>query len=230
MNVQAVQQSIERYGIPATVHDLAYRAVNKVMDLIVLKGIKLTVSSLDPKMVSDSAGMQWRFADHADLTRSLRQGAGDDMDVAFIDEALHREDRCYAAFDGDTLASYGWYSTRPTPVNDDLMLHFNPRWSYMYKGYTHPAYRGKRLHGIGMGRACQALTDEGLLGLVSYVKSNNFASLKSCYRLGYEDFGVIMAAKIGDEYRSWATKGCAAHDFRVEAVERSPLEIRRSVL
>jgi len=40
------------------------------------------------------------------------------------------------------------------------VLHFDQAWTYMYKGYTVPAYRGKRLHAVGMCRALRAFTEE----------------------------------------------------------------------
>lgn len=218
MDLRFVRDSLDRHGLQATVHELALRTVNKVVEAAILKGITLTMRSLNPAFVEDDAGLRWAFAGRDALVDALPLGAGEDMDEAFIDQALARGDRCYGAFDGDILASYGWYSIRPTPVNRELTLHFDPSYAYMYKGYTLPAYRGRRLHGIGMARAMKAHVDEGLEGLVSYVKSSNYASLKSCYRLGYEDFGEIYLVKARGRYRTYATKGCTRYGFRVEAV------------
>ncbi len=89
----------------------------------------------------------------------------------------------------------------------------------MYKGYTVPAYRGKRLHGIGMARALEAISKEGNAGLISYVRSNNFASLKSCYRMGYRDFGNLFVAKLNGQYVTYTSKGCKAFGFHVEVVK-----------
>lgn len=219
MDLRFIQDSIDRHGLQATFHDLALRTVNKAVEATILKGIALSMHSVDPAFAEDDAGLRWGFVGRDALVEALPRGAGEDMDEAFIDQALSRGDRCYGAFDGDILASYGWYSTRPTPVNHELTLHFHPSYAYMYKGYTLPAYRGRRLHGIGMARAMKAHVDEGLAGLVSYVKSNNHASLKSCYRLGYEDFGKIYVVKLRGRYRTYATKGCARYGFRVEPVK-----------
>src|SRR5262245_14465220 len=54
----------------------------------------------------------------------------------FLDDALACGDECYAILDGDNLAAYGWYSTRPTPVGSPrLVLHFARGYVYMYKGF-----------------------------------------------------------------------------------------------
>src|SRR5262249_28103377 len=145
------------------------------------------------------------------------------MDAEFIDQALARGDRCYGAIDGDTIVAYGWYSTKPTPVtaiSEDMVLHFDSAYAYMYRGYTLPAYRGKRLHGIGMARAMEAYVREGSRGLVSVVDAANFASLASCYRLGYRSFGQIICARIAGQYFTFATGGCEEYSFRIDPARR----------
>jgi hypothetical protein len=91
---------------------------------------------------------------------------------------------------------------------------------YMYKGYTLKSHRGKRLHGIGMCRALYAYTEQGYRGLISYVKSTNFESLRSTQRMGYRIFGDVYIAETIRPL-SWATPGCAAYKFRVEKRRRS---------
>jgi hypothetical protein len=87
----------------------------------------------------------------------------------------------------------------------------------MYKGYTHPKYRGRRLHAIGMTRALQAYQERAYKGLISYVESNNYSSLKSVYRMGYVDFGRIYVARIFGRYYLWATPGCRAFGFELRS-------------
>jgi hypothetical protein len=67
----------------------------------------------------------------------------------------------------------------------------------MYRGFTHPGYRGQRLHAIGMTMALAAYRARGFKGLVSCVDVRNDASLKSCYRMGYHDFGAIYVMTLG---------------------------------
>ncbi len=129
---------------------------------------------------------------------------------------LPKGDYCYAILDGEKLASYGWYSTKPTSINPELVLYFNDQWVYMYKGYTHPGYRGQRLHAIGMAKALEAFTKKGFKGLISYVETNNFASLKSVYRMGYRNFGKVRILKIFGRYFIKSDEGCSAYDFTVK--------------
>jgi hypothetical protein len=217
MNLAHIRSSVDKYGFPATVHDIAYRAANKLTETLVLKGMTLTMATVDPTFLKEGAEYQWGFLDRETLIRALGQGAEKDMDAGFIERALAKGDRCYGALADGKIASYGWYSTLGTEVTSDLTLEFDPEWAYMYKGYTLPEFRGKRLHGMGMARAMKAYSDEGKKGLISYVESANFASLKSCYRMGYVDIGTIFCVKVGGSYLIHATKGCEAYGFRLEA-------------
>lgn len=219
MSMTRVHQTAGRFGLHAAVADIAFRVARKLTDLTILKGVVLTVDTIDSKFLGDDAGYRWGFLDAAALHEALRRGAPLSLDPTFVDEALARGDLCYAAADAAGIASYGWYSSRPTAVTaiaDDMVLHFDRSYSYMYRGYTLPAHRGKRLHGIGMARAMDSLVKSGSRGLVSVVEATNTASLTSCYRLGYHDFGEIYAARIAGRFVTYATRGCAAYAFRLK--------------
>lgn len=210
-----IRASITERGTAATFGDLAYRAVRRVADVHVLRAMTLTPQSLaDASSLAAAPELRWGFLDAPALLELATRGGDVDMDLPFVHEAMQRGDRCFAALDGDVLASAGWYSTLPTPVADGLDLWFAPDWAYMYKGYTAHAYRGRRLHGIGMARAMAAYVDEGYRGLISYVDAANIASLKSCARLGYVTFGTALAVRVGDRWWTHATKDCA--DYRFE--------------
>jgi hypothetical protein len=88
----------------------------------------------------------------------------------------------------------------------------------MYKGFTHNDYRGKRLHAIGMTRALQHYLSIGYKGIVSYVESINFDSLKSCFRMGYSVFGTVYVFQAFGRYYGLSTPGCRKYAFRVERV------------
>jgi hypothetical protein len=129
----------------------------------------------------------WRYAAQPDL----------DLPESFVRRALSVGDECFAIRDGDTLAAYGWYSSSANHFSDDLTLHFSHEWVYMYRGFTHPAYRGKRLHAFGMTLALAAYQARAFKGLVSCVEARNRASLTSVYRMGYRDFGTIYGIRMG---------------------------------
>lgn len=220
MNILQTRQVIQTHGLWAGIHDLCYRAANRVADAEVFQGMQLTLKTLDPSYLEGSAA-GWGFVERDALIAQIRRHPQVNMEEPGVLADLSRGNRCYGMIVDGLLVSYGWYSSVPTAATDDLLLHFDPAYAYMYHGYTIPSFRGKRLHGIGMARALAALTAEGKKGLVSYVRSNNFASLKSCYRMGYVRFGHLFAAKVNGEHVTYATPGCRAYDFRLSSLTGS---------
>ncbi|HTE52497.1 MAG TPA: GNAT family N-acetyltransferase [Kofleriaceae bacterium] len=215
--LQHVRDSARQYGAGAALHELQYLAVNRVVPFQILKGMTVVVDDIEPSMF-EAAGYQIRFASREEVLRAIADPeVAEEMSVEFARAALDRCDECYAVFDGDRMVSFGWYSSRPTPVADDVLLRFDPSWVYMYKGYTLRDFRGQRLHGIGMSHAARDLTARGARGLISYVKSNNFPSLRSIERMGYRVFGEVFLARPFGRPLSWASPGCRAYGFRLEA-------------
>ena len=128
-----------------------------------------------------------------------------------------RGDQCYAIVDGNTLASYGWYTHGPALIDEGLRLSFDPRYVYMYKGFTLPRYRGQRLHAVGMTLALSRSIQTGFAGLVSYVDAGNLRSLRSCARMGYEHFGNVYVVALGTRYLIHGDVGAERRGFRVVA-------------
>ena len=204
-----------QFGPAATFHELQSRALNTVFDFKILRGMTAVIDDVPPEMLH-APGYQARFADRDELlTATEDPDVLCEMSPDFVERALAKGDECFGLFDGERLASFGWYSTQPTRIGDDLTLHFDPNWVYMYKGYTLPDYRGQRLHGIGMSLALKACTERGKLGLISYVRSTNVRSLRSIERMGYRIFGDVYIVRSGDRTWSWASPGCRPYDFQV---------------
>lgn len=221
MNMHQIRESVSHLGFTATAQDIAYRGANRVTEVTVLKGVVLTMDTVDRKFLADGDGYRWGFLDATALHRGLDDSGAE---AEFIAQALAKGDRCYGAIHGDVIASYGWYSTLPTAItaiSDDMILHFDSAYAYMYRGYTSTSYRGKRLHGIGMARALTAYVEEGKNGLVSCVELNNFPSLHSSYRLGYRDFGMLFSIKVAGQRHTHATRGCETYAFEMRSEPRA---------
>jgi len=208
-----VREAFQRYGTSAVVHDHGCHAANIVADFQILKGMTAHLRDVrDPRMF-EAPPFEGRFVSADELARHHEGSYG--LSAEFLRDASDRGDRCYGLFHAGVLASYGWYTAVPTPIDGHFVLHFDPAYTYMFNGYTAPAYRGLRLHAVGMCQALRAFTEEGKKGLISYVQSNNFASLRSVARMGYRTFGSIYALRVGGVAFSYATKGCASYDFRL---------------
>lgn len=216
-----VRSNVSSFGFFNTIYDLFYKIANRILLFRSLKC--MVISVVDPNYLKNSAQYQYLFLDAETLAR-FAQYPEYDLSEAFLRHAQERGDKCYAILDGEKLASYGWYSERPVSVvfeggeqeEESLRLHFSDQYVYMYKGYTHTAYRGQRLHAIGMTRALEAYLERGFKGLVSYVEANNYSSLKSVYRMGYRDFGKIHILRILDKYLIHHSRGCKKYGFKIE--------------
>src|SRR5258708_710886 len=147
--VDYIRENVRTYGMGATLHDIECRMVNKIVHFEILKGMTVRMQDVKDPGLFEAQGFDARFVGEDELARFAHDGAHD-VSLDFLRRARARGDRCYALFDGEALAAYGWYSGLPTPIDEPFVLHFDPAWTYMYKGYTVPAYRGTRRHAVGM--------------------------------------------------------------------------------
>jgi len=216
MHLDSIRRSVQHFGVERTLYDLGYRILGRLVRFKVLIG--MTISLVDPAYVDCDRRFRCGFLDPEQL-RVLGRDPVNEMPAGFLDAALGKGDECYAVLAGDRLASYGWYATTPTTLDlPDLRLHFSPEFVYMYKGFTHPDYRGQRLHAIGMTRALADYLGRGYQGLIAYVEANNFGSLRSVYRMGYAEIGRITLMRLAGRNVARASRGCRTYGLRVETI------------
>ena len=215
--LQQALSKMKRHGVGRTAYLAAVRSAAAIAEFKILRGVFVDRP--------DAAFLECRYdakiLSEAEL-REFARDAANEMSPEFVDAALARGDQCYAIRDGNRLAAYGWYAFGPTPIDvPGLLLQYRKGCVYMYKGFTHEDYRGQRLHAIGMTRALRHYLAAGFDGIVSYVESTNFDSLKSCFRMGYSVFGTVYVVKIFGRYSGFSTPGCEKYAFRVERVAGS---------
>lgn len=201
MTLSSILRSIRRtavnYGRLPAVYDVAVRGLNKC---IFYKTMQCMVIDEVRQRSALPAHLRFVRMERQDLLAMARNHEYE-MEHGFVERALDKGDECYAILDGNAVASYGWYAHSVTSLDsDDLVLHFDAKYVYMYKGFTLQSYRGQRLHAIGMTLALTEYLSRGFKGLVSYVECNNFDSLKSCRRMGYRDCGRIRITRIAGKY------------------------------
>jgi hypothetical protein len=124
------------------------------------------------------------------------------LDSGLADRIRAGRELCFAALAGHRLAAFGCYILNSTPPEQasGVAISYPPDVAYMSYGLTHPDFRGARLHGLIMGLALKELAKQGITKLVSLVAWTNWASLKSCYRLGYINLGSMIT--IGGQKRA----------------------------
>lgn len=197
----------------------------------------LYIETPDPAFLALEPRYQAGFLDAEELDRYVAEPEYG-LTEHFVRRELAMGHECFAIREGEALATYGWYSTTATHFTDDLSVRFGRPWVYMHSGFTHQAYRGRRLHAIGMSIVLSLYRARGLRGLVSIVEANNEASLKSCARMGYRRFGTIYTVRPGrllglrrpsglaDRVFLLATPGCRKFGFHLA---RIPVGVQPSV-
>jgi hypothetical protein len=209
-SLSTAKSDFQHFGLSKALYCGSLRVARRAAGVVTLQCVFLP--SVTAESLKTKPQYTCRFLTSEELAR-YAQDPSLELDREFLKLAASKGDRCFAILDGETLASYGWYSTKPTIVDDELSLRFSPEYVYMYKGFTHPSYRGQRLHAVGMGMALNAYLAEGSKGIVSYVEALNLASLKSCYRLGYQDFGKVYV--FHGQKKVFHSQGCERYGFEV---------------
>jgi len=229
--VSDFRRDMENFGFSKSIYNFTIKAINRFIFFKPLNCVY--IDNADPRYMGDEK-YQYGFLD-SDTLMNLAKNKDNGLPLDFVREALEKGDECYGIMDGKSLTSFGWYSNKPTFVTfgpaenekESLWLQFAADYIYMYNGYTHKNYRGQRLHAIGMTRALKDYLDRGFKGLVSYVESNNFASLNSCYRMGYKDLGKIYILKIFGKHFIYHSKSCRQYEFRLVTYARTENEIEQ---
>jgi hypothetical protein len=214
--LQHLRDTSKHFGPAAALYDAEYRGVNHLVPVQVLRAMALEFDDLDSKHF-DSHRFTGRFCSREDLFRALSDPEiASQLDAEFVHRARARGDECHGMFYGDRLVSFIWYSTRPTPCEDDLVVHVDPAWVYMYKAYTVNEFRGRRLNAIGVNMASHVFSRGGSSGLVCYVEANNYSSLRAQEHMGFHSFGAIYVARAFGRTLTWATPGCKPYGFYLE--------------
>lgn len=178
------------------VHEVAYKIAKKIMVLDVTHIMRL---SCDGVRLSgaDPAGFSFRLL-RSDEVRILAKPENG-LTLELADRIDSGSDFCMAALSDDRLAAYGWYAlksieaahNRGGALATGVALSFPDEMAFMYKGFTLPEFRGKGLYGRVNARALKELGAWGVTTIISTADWTNWSALKSCWRLGYEDLGLV---------------------------------------
>ena len=137
---------------------------------------------------------------------------------AFLRGLRPRRDICMGVFVDGILAAYSFLSVAPTPVDGPLAFCFPHGWVYVYKSFTHPDWRGRRLHGIGILQAIRELGEASqshYSGLVALVATDNRPSLRAFQRLGFRATRVFHSLSVF----TWGfCPGRASEGFEIRAL------------
>ena len=138
--------------------------------------------------VGDESDDDWRVAFGADRAESLRQ-------------QLSRGDACYAAWTGNSLASYLWISR--TPHRDPysgIRINLQPGEAYIYDVRTAVYAQRTGLARLLIERALAEMESTGISAVHAVVDTWNTASLRLFESFGFESSGSVSSARILGRY------------------------------
>jgi hypothetical protein len=178
-----------RLGVRRAVLRGAYVLANRTIALSIFDCVRLAPEHVNAALAESDDGVESRFLE-PDAVDGLASVL-DPRAARIVRGALARGDDCYAVFDDGQLANVGFYASRPTPIVNDLVVHFDARYRYMHGAFTPEAYRGRRLHALGVLRAARALFDRGIPELVGVYERTNYRSMVSARRMGWTWCGTL---------------------------------------
>jgi len=207
-----IGRSIKSFGVGRTLADVSMRALNRVVMLRIMRGIVIERGAAPGQPVDDPR-YQFGRIDEDTLLTHARKG-GYELSESFLRDAFARGDECYGFLNDGEIAAYTWYTSLPTPIElPGLTLLFKDRYVNIYKGFTHPAHRGHRLHSVGMAQALPIHVARGRQGQISYVELTHFAQRHSAMKAGFHYFGTLVITRLFGRYFLWASPGCAPYGF-----------------
>ena len=213
-NIDLIKKNIKRHGVKCALYQVTLTAINKVIFFNIITCV--VISKVKQKALEIDDRFEHGFLDKDKLINySIDKEY--QLQQEFLQSAITKGDECYAITDNGKLAGYGWYSNKETLTDlQQLKFCFDPSYVFMYKGFTREDYRGQRLHAVGMSWALNQYLDKGYNGIVTYVNSANFDSLKSCKRMGYENAGMIYILKVFGKVYHYPSRSCGKYNIKLK--------------
>lgn len=177
----------------------------------------------------------------AEDVRRLAADPTNDLPMTMAPRVDSGRDFCMAALAGDRLAAYAWFALgsieaehqRGPQPHSGVAVSFPPTVAFMYKGYTHPDFRGRRLYGAVLGQGLVALEAQGIKSILSTMDWTNAPARTALGRIGFEELGLCWLWGWGRWMHTWAPRAArgrgAAFGSQAVVEPRSPVPLRDSM-
>ena len=214
-NLADWKADLDRWGLRRW---LWLRVIIALRNRLVLCDVRVRVH--DPEIVPlhSAGGCTIRFATRDDLIRACDDPRAG-LNAADVATALDRGDVCTAAFDGDRMVAYVWRSFTTARWAPNVWVAFEKPYRYGHKGFTDPAYRGRRIStalSLFMDREC---IDSGYTHAISLVETHNYTSLAAEAHRPSVHVGYAGYLKLRGSHYPFRTWGARKHKFRLRHVE-----------
>lgn len=211
-NFDLIKKTYKYHGLPNVFHLISLKVVNKILPFKILTCVLIT----DSKISNDSdSKFKGHFFDDQQI-KMFAQNEAYELPASFVDSAMQKGDECLGIIGDGELVGYGWYSNDDTLTDlHHLKFCFDPSYIYAYKGFTKMEYRGKRLQGLRLQLALNHYQKKGYRGIVYYIESDNYDSLKSCHRMGFKVIGAIAVFKAFGKVYRLNSRSAKQHNVRL---------------
>ena len=197
MSILQVVQMSRRYGFGAGLHWLGYRLAQHVMRCDVTHLMRINCDRVRMPEHKETK-FSFRFLT-ADEILEFSRDPSNDLDPSLCNRVRSGRDYCFAALCGTRLAAYAWYAlgsieaehNRGTDPACGVAVSYPSDMAFMYKGFTHPEFRGQKLYAMTMGLAVFHLNRLGVSTVITTTDWTNWPALDSCRQLGYQYLGRI---------------------------------------
>ena len=129
---QTVLDYIRRLGWRRSLVRGSYVAANQLVSLSVYGGLLLRREDINETLTEIPNGYACLFLAPDEVERFEGQLEGNA--AGNLRRAVAHGDDIYVVLEGERIANIGFYAAGPTPVQDDLAIHFVPPARYMYGG------------------------------------------------------------------------------------------------
>ncbi len=208
-----------RRGTAALGGWIAYRLAKRLVNARAVRVLWLGGETLDASGVVGAAGgdFTFRFLTAEEVGRWATDPAND-LDAAMAARVGSGKDFCFAALAAGRLAGYAWFALgRIEPEHSaDAGISFPADMAYLYKGYVHADFRGRRLYGTLIQHARNTLADRGAGQLLCLVEWTNQPALRSCLGSGWDDLGRLVTFGFGRPRMVFAPRNAVQRGIRFD--------------
>jgi hypothetical protein len=173
---------------------LAYGLAQRLMTLDVTEVYWIDVCSA--RMPAVDPAFEFRPLTSDDI-RHFACDASSGLDPLLASRIAGGWDFCLGAFLAGRLAAYGWFArgsieaehNRGEQPGTGVAISFSRNVAFAYGGFTHPDFRGRRLHSAVKLHGLRLLAADGVRYLLTTTDWTNWAAIRSFDRLGAQRLG-----------------------------------------
>ncbi|MCE5267156.1 MAG: hypothetical protein LLG00_04665 [Planctomycetaceae bacterium] len=181
----------QRHGAVRGINRLAYRAAQRLLTLEIANIVAIDLSAISDRPL-ESSRFEFRFLSANEIRLAAADPASD-LDGVVPESVEVDGNWCLAALDDGKVVNYTWYAAGHSQPQHSfgVGLALPTDTAYLYKGFTRPEYRGRRLQEATIRRAAELFRPMGIRRFVAMIEYGNWSSLRCHDRIGFRRVGRL---------------------------------------